>query len=94
MSQLDDRIAQLQTDVANETTVTQSAVTLLTSIPQLIEDAVAKAVAQGATPAQLQALTDLQSGLEKNATDLAAAVTAGTTSSAPAPTSAPTPPTA
>lgn len=78
LSQLDDKIAALQTQVANETTVDQSAIALLNGIPQLIADAVNNALSQGATPAQLQAMTDLGTTIGNNASGLAAAVTANT----------------
>jgi hypothetical protein len=78
MSVLDDKITALQADVAAETSVNQSAITLIQGIPQMIADAVAAAQAQGATPAQLQAFTDLQTALEANTSSLSAAVTAGT----------------
>ncbi len=78
MAALDDAIKSLQTQVAAETTVEQSAITLINGIPALIADAVAKAQAQGVTPEQLQALTDLQSTIASNAANLGAAVTANT----------------
>ncbi len=78
MSQLDDKITALQADVAAEKTVEDSAIALLQGIPKLIADAVAAALAQGATAAQLQALTDLQTRLEANTSTLSAAVTANT----------------
>jgi hypothetical protein len=78
MSALDDQIAALQTAVANETSVDQSAITLLNGIPALIQAAVTQAQAAGATPAQLKALTDLGTTIGANATGLAAAVTANT----------------
>jgi anti-sigma factor ChrR (cupin superfamily) len=84
MSLLDDKIAALTAEVANETTVEESAVALLNGIPKMIADAVAAAQAAGATPAQLQSLTDLQTTLAANDTSLAAAVTANTPA-APAP---------
>lgn len=71
-------LAKLQADVAAETTVAQSAVTLIKGIPALIADAVAKAQAAGATPEQLQAFADLSTAIEGTTADLSAAVTAGT----------------
>ncbi len=79
MAALDDKITELQAAVEQETTVEQSAITLIKGIPALIADAVAKAQAAGATDAQLQALTDLQSKITSSATDLGTAVTANTT---------------
>lgn len=75
-SLLSDKIATLQADVTAQTTVTQSVITLLAGVPQLIADAVAKAIEAGATPEQLQSLTDLASGIEANTAGLATAVTA------------------
>jgi hypothetical protein len=85
MAELDDKIAALQADVAEESTVEQSAVKLINGIPALIAEAVAKAQAAGATPTQLQALTDLGTTLTTNATTLGAAVTANTLAAPPAP---------
>ena len=55
---LDTQITALQTAVANETTVEQSAITLIDGIPKLIGDAVAEATAAGATPAELRVAYD------------------------------------
>ena len=85
MAALDDKIAELKAAVAEETSVEQSAITLINGIPALIADAVSKAQAAGATPAQLQALTDLQTSIASNATGLQSAVTANTPAAAPAP---------
>ena len=84
MAALDDAIAKLQADVTAEATVEQSAITLLNGIPKLIADAVSAALAQGATPAQLKALTDLSASIEANTTGLSAAVTANTPAAPPA----------
>lgn len=82
LMQVDDEIAALVADVTAGTTVSQSAITLLNGIPALITTAVAAAVAAGATPAQLQALTDLNTGITSNNAALAAAVTANTPAAA------------
>lgn len=68
----------LQAAVTQETTVDQSAITLIQGIPALIAAAVATAAAAGATPAQLQAFDTLSAQITANATGLAAAVTSGT----------------
>jgi hypothetical protein len=78
MSALDDNIAALQAEVAADETVEASATTLVNGIPGLIAVAVAKATAAGATPAQLQAITDLGASLKAATAPLAAAVTANT----------------
>jgi hypothetical protein len=75
---LDAQITDLTTEVTNETTVEKSALTLIQGIPALIAAAIAKASAAGATTAQLQALSDLQTTLAANDTELSAAVTANT----------------
>jgi hypothetical protein len=75
---LDQQIADLAAEVTNATTVKDSVLTLIQGIPALIAAAVAKATAAGATPAQLQAISDLQATLASNDTVMAAAVVAGT----------------
>ena len=75
---LDAAIAALQTTVANETTVEQSAIKLITGIPALIAQAVADAQSKGATPEQLAALTALGSSITSSSASLADAVTANT----------------
>jgi hypothetical protein len=73
----------LQADVTQETTVDQSAMTLIQGIPALIAAAVAAAQAAGATPAQLASFDQLGAQITANATGLAAAVTAGTPAAKP-----------
>ena len=85
MAALDDQIAVLTADVTAEDTVIDSAVTLLNGIPALIKDAVDKALAAGATPAQLQSLTDLGTTMTAKSQALAAAVTANTPAAVPPP---------
>ena len=85
MAALDDQIAVLTADVTAEDTVIDSAVTLINGIPALIKDAVDKALAAGATPAQLQSLTDLGTTMTAKSQALAAAVTANTPAAPPAP---------
>ncbi len=84
MSVLDDKITALTSSVENETSVDQSAVKLILGIPDLIGQAVAQALAAGATAAQLQSLTDLQSKIANNSSTLSAAVTANTPAAPPA----------
>lgn len=75
---LDKQIADLQTEVTNETAVEQAALKLIQGIPALIAAAIASAQAAGATTAQLQAISDLQDKLAANDSELSAAVTANT----------------
>lgn len=69
-------IAKLQADVTATKAGEASAIALIKGIPALIAAAVAQAQAQGATPEQLQALSDLSTQLEGSAADLGAAVVA------------------
>lgn len=85
MSQVDDAITALQASVANLTTVDQSAITLIQGIGAQIQAAVDAALAQGATPAQLQSLTDLKSAIDAQDDALASAVSAATPAAPPAP---------
>lgn len=84
MAALDDAITALQAEVANDTTVIQSADTLINGIAAQITAAVNAALAAGATPAQLTALSTLTSTLVANDTSLANAVAANTPSVSPA----------
>jgi predicted nucleic acid-binding Zn-ribbon protein len=83
MSQLDDQIQALQTEVTNDTTVIGSAITLIQGFNQRLADAIAAALAAGATQTQLQALTDLKTTLTANDQALADAVAAGTPQAKP-----------
>ncbi len=74
MTALDDQITALTAEVARNATVEASALALIQGIPKLIADAVAKATAAGATPAQLASFTTLTSSLAAKDTELAAAV--------------------
>jgi hypothetical protein len=78
MTTLDDAIGRLQTSVANLTTVDQSAIALLQGLKKQLDDAIQAAKNSGATPVQLQALTDLSTAIDTKDTELAAAVTANT----------------
>ncbi len=77
MAALDDAIVALQGDVATLTTVDASAVALIQGFAAQLAAAIAAAQAAGATPAQLQSLTDLHTGIVANDQALAAAVAAG-----------------
>jgi hypothetical protein len=85
LQDIKDKIAALQTAVANETTVEQSAVTLLQGLSATIaslKQQLADAIANGASPADLQAVSDgldgLSASVASSTNDLAAAVTANT----------------
>lgn len=77
-AELDQAIADLQTAVTADTDAVNSAETLMTNLSQLLADAIAAAQNAGATPAQLQALSDLQAAVSSNASGLAASVAANT----------------
>lgn len=83
MSQLDDDLAVLTAAVAKSTTVTQSVLTFASGIPALIQAAVDKALAAGATADELKSVTDAATAISNNADAIAAAVVANTP---PAPT--------
>jgi TolA-binding protein len=75
---LDTEIGNLAANVAQLTTVDDSAVALLNGISQQLAAAIAAAQAGGATAAQLQSLNDLNAAVAAKSGDLAAAVTANT----------------
>ena len=76
MAQIDDEITTLTADVAAQATVITSAETLLSGISTTIANAVAQALAAGATPEQLSALTAASKAIEAQTSGLAAAVAA------------------
>lgn len=78
MSQVGDAITKLQGDVAALTTADTAAVTLLNGLSTQLAKVIAELAANGVTPDQMQALTDLSAAIETNTTNLAAAVTANT----------------
>ncbi len=75
---LDVALDELTTEVTEMTTVAESAVALIDGIPALIDAAVEKALAAGATAAELAEVTALSAKLKDQAAKLAAAVTANT----------------
>lgn len=86
MAIIDDDIAALTAKVSAESTVVSSAVTLLNGISATVASAVAAALAAGATPDQLKALTDATASIDAQSAQLAAAVAANTpTAPTPAP---------
>jgi hypothetical protein len=84
MSQMDDELATLTTKVTNITTVKDSVLALIKGIPALIQSAVDSALAAGATPDQLKAVTDLGNTIDEDATELTAAVQANVPPAPPA----------
>lgn len=76
MAQIDDELAKLTSDVAAERGVVDSAVTLISGFSAKLDAAVAEAKAAGATPEQLQAITDLSTAVTAQSADLGAAVAA------------------
>jgi len=72
------QIAALTAEVEAATTVEDSATTFINGVPGLIASAVAAAVVNGATPEQLQPLTDLGTALQAKSDALTAALTANT----------------
>lgn len=77
---LDTKLADLTAKVQANTSTTESAVMALTAIPQMIQEAVDKAMAAGATAEELQAVTDLSDAITKNTSTLAAAIPGPATS--------------
>lgn len=75
---LQDKIDQLTAQVARNTTVEASASALIKGFAAQLAAAVAAASAAGATPVQLQALTDLGASIGAADDDLSAAVAANT----------------
>lgn len=78
MSQLDDQISALTAQVKANTDVENSALVLIQGFSARLAAAIAAATAAGATPAQLQALTDLGTTIKASDDALAAAVAANT----------------
>ena len=70
MTDLDNAIAALQTEVANNTAVTNSAIPLIQALSQQLALAIAAAQQAGATPAQLGVLQTLLASLTANDTAL------------------------
>jgi len=78
MAAIDDNITKLQADVSAENTVIDSAVALINGFASQLAAAVSAAQSAGATPAQLQSLTDLSTSIESKTQALATAVASGT----------------
>jgi hypothetical protein len=75
---LQDEIDALKAEVARDTNVISSAVTLINGIQAAIDAAVAAAVANGATATQLADIQAVSDSLKANDDALAAAVAAQT----------------
>jgi hypothetical protein len=80
MAALDEALTALTQKVTDENTVIDGAIVFIGGIPALIKSAVDAALAQGATPTQLQAMTDLGTSIQNKKDALAAALVAGTPS--------------
>jgi hypothetical protein len=78
MNALDQALTNLANQAKVNTDAEDSATIVLNKVPQMIADAVAKALAAGATAAQLQAISDLGTALAAHAAPLASAVAANT----------------
>lgn len=93
MSDLDAKISALQTDVANLTTVDQSAVALISGLSGQLSFAIQQAKSVGMTDGQAAQLDALDQALKGQAQSLAQAVAANTPAAA-GPTNEPPPPSA
>gem|GEM_PF-4915229 len=78
MAQLDDELTSLTTTVASNTTVIASGAAMISGFSAQLAAAIAAAQAAGATPAQLSAVTDLQTALDANNATLTAAIASNT----------------
>lgn len=76
MAAIDDELTQLAAQVDATKGVDASAKMLIDGFAAKLAAAVAAAVAAGATPAELQQITDLQGALKTSSDDLAASVAA------------------
>lgn len=77
-AELDTAITDLQGDLQADTDVVSSATALMSQLNQMLADAIAAANAAGATPAELQSLSDLHAAWSAKSQELAAAVAANT----------------
>jgi hypothetical protein len=83
MAVLDDKLTSLTAQVAANTTVIGSAEVLINGIADQIKAGVDAALAAGATPVQLQAITALQTTIQQNDDELTKAIVANTPNPAP-----------
>jgi hypothetical protein len=78
MAAIDDQITALTAEVTRNTTVEKSALALIQGFSAQLTAAVNAALAAGATPAELAALTALDTTLKANDDELAAAISQNT----------------
>jgi len=71
-------LTPLINEITNATTVEDSAVAFINGVPGLVQAAVDAALANGATAAQLQPVTDLGAQLQAKSDALQAAIVANT----------------
>lgn len=91
---MDAEIAQLRTDITGLTTTVQNAVAEFGSFAGRLQDAITAALAAGATPEQLAAMTQFHADITTAQASLAAAITSeqeATHVTPPAPPAEPTP---
>lgn len=72
-------------EITQANTVIDGAIVYVASIPKLIADAVTAAIANGATAAELQPVSDLGASLKAKSDALVQAIAANTPSPAPTP---------
>jgi len=78
MATAQEVIDALAAEVAEDTTIMASATTLINGFSDRLTAAVAAALANGATEAQLAPLTDLKNALDASSSKLSEAVSANT----------------
>lgn len=85
MATLNPQVQALVDDVTQLKTVKDSVLALIAGFPQLLADAVAKAVANGVDPDDLAAITQVGTDIQAASSQLAAGVVAGTPAAPPTP---------
>jgi hypothetical protein len=80
MSAVSDAITTLTGKVSVLTTTVDSAEAAFAGLKTSLDKAIADAAASGATPAELQSLTDLSAAIDQQSSELAAAIAANTPS--------------
>lgn len=74
MSEIDDKVTALQDSASRIESAEDSVKAFVSGLPAVIQAAIDAAGAKGATPEQLQAFTDLNARLSKDADDIVAAL--------------------